>query len=150
MPSNRMPAKLISKPPLPCRNARAHPFPLSPLLIRALTAEDAEDAEEIASPPALSSKLEREPKSYAIVHQRGSITLSTRMWGERAGVRGVSFASFAASAYRALFLPAGARSQHALDQLLRHAEIVLRIEQPIQFGRRKMRGEFRVLLQHFA
>jgi hypothetical protein len=41
-----MPAKLISKPPLPCRNARAHPFPLSPLFIKALTAEDAEDAEE--------------------------------------------------------------------------------------------------------
>jgi hypothetical protein len=43
---------------------------------RTLTAED---AEEITSPPALSSKLEREPKSYTIMHQRVSITLSTRL-----------------------------------------------------------------------
>src|SRR5436190_17966034 len=38
--------------------------------------------------PALSSRLEREPKSYTIMHQRVSITLSTRLCGERAGVRG--------------------------------------------------------------
>jgi len=43
----------------------------------------------MSSPAALSSKLEREPNSYAIVDQRVSITLSTRLWGERDGVRGV-------------------------------------------------------------
>ena len=49
-----------------------------------------EDTEEITSPPALSSKLEREPKSDTLEDQRVSITLSTRLWGEREGVRGES------------------------------------------------------------
>jgi hypothetical protein len=40
--------------------------------------------------PALSRKLEREPKSDTIQDQSVSITLSTRLWGERDGVRGVS------------------------------------------------------------
>jgi len=66
---------------------------LYPCEEQTLNTEDAEDTEENTSPPALSSKLEREPKSCTIMHQRVSITLSTRLWGERAGERGVSSAS---------------------------------------------------------
>jgi len=58
-----------------------------------LATEGTENTEEIASPPALSSKLERVPQNYAPVDQRGCITLSTRFWGERDGVRGVSSVS---------------------------------------------------------
>jgi len=61
---------------------------LYPCEEQTLNTEDAEDSEENTSPPALSSKLEREPNSYAIVDQRVSITLSTRLWGERDGARG--------------------------------------------------------------
>ncbi len=46
--------------------------------------------EKITSPPALSSKLERAPKNYTTTDRRVFITLSTRLWGERDGVRGVS------------------------------------------------------------
>ena len=48
------------------------------------------DAEKIASPPALSSKLERVPQNYTILDQRIFITLSARLRGERDGVRWVS------------------------------------------------------------
>jgi hypothetical protein len=51
--------------------------------------EITENTEEITSPRALYSKLERVPKNYTILGQRVSITLSTRLWGERDGERGV-------------------------------------------------------------
>ena len=53
-----------------------------------LTAKTQRTRRKITSPPALSSKLERVPKNYTIVDQRVSITLSTRLLGERDGVRG--------------------------------------------------------------
>jgi hypothetical protein len=53
-----------------------------------LATEVTENTEEIISPPALSSKLERVPKNCTIVDRSVCITLSTRLWGERDGVRG--------------------------------------------------------------
>jgi hypothetical protein len=40
------------------------------------------------SPPSLSSKLETVPKTCASVYSLFCVTLSTRFWGERDGVRG--------------------------------------------------------------